>query len=118
MTPTADSNAASATTTSTSTSTTTTNTLVALEQQENFTFNIALSPQEQLDSLFSFDKLSGSGSDNSSADIVFHGTQSATTDADEGKPRSDSSQAPLSLFEIWLLDEASGQMEGLMEQLQ
>jgi len=116
MTPTTDSNASSATTTSTST--TTTNTLVALEQQENFTFNIALSPQEQLDSLFSFDKLSGSGSDNSSADIVFHGTQSATTDADEGKHRSDSSQAPLSLFEIWLLDEASGQMEGLMEQLQ
>ena len=107
MMPTADSNAA----TTTSTSIATTSTLVKPEE-ENITSSTALSPHEQLDSLLSFDNLDGSGWDNSSTGIAFHET------IDEARPRSESSQAPLSLFDTWLLDEAAGQMEVLMKQWQ
>ena len=45
-----------------------------------------------------------------------HGPQSATTtDADEAKQGSESNQPPLSILEKWLLDEATGHGEGLME---
>lgn len=73
-------------------------------------------PHEVLESLLSFENLGCIGWDKSSSDSsVCHGPQSAITDTDGAKQRSDSHQPPMSVLEKWLLDEATGQVECPME---
>ncbi|KAJ6844200.1 myb-related protein 306 isoform X1 [Iris pallida] len=69
-------------------------------------------PQEELELLLSFENLGGIGWEKASADNTsLHRAPSAVADEYEAKPQ----QPPLSLLEKWLLDEATGQAEGLME---
>ncbi|ONK78046.1 uncharacterized protein A4U43_C02F13640 [Asparagus officinalis] len=101
MTPVADSNGANGTSAGACTGT-----ILKQEAQENMTVgnnydhsacNVALSPQEQLDSLLSFEDW-----DNSSADAAF----------DESNQSIESNEGSLSLFETWLLDETAEKMQG------
>ena len=95
------------------TTTTSANTTVKFEQEQKR--GIAFSgssnapvPQEELESLLSFESLGCIGWERSSADsAACHGPQTVTT--------TDADELPLSILEKWLLDEATGQGDGLME---
>ncbi|KAJ6806518.1 myb-related protein 306 isoform X1 [Iris pallida] len=107
------------------TSTTTTATCLRLQQQQSVNNAPPLS-QEELESLLSYEHLGGgTGWEKSSAESSLHGRALSTVADDdyEAKPRLDHTQQlqqqqqpqPLSMLEKWLLDEATGQVEGLME---
>ncbi|KAJ6790753.1 myb-related protein 306 isoform X1 [Iris pallida] len=108
--------------TSTTAATTTTTTCLRLQQQQSVNNAPPLS-QEELESLLSYEHLGGgTGWEKSSAESSLHGRALSTVADDdyEAKPRLDHTQQqqqpqPLSMLEKWLLDEATGQVEGLME---
>uniref|UniRef100_K9LWM4 R2R3 MYB n=1 Tax=Iris fulva TaxID=92176 RepID=K9LWM4_9ASPA len=108
----------------TRTSTTTTTTTTCLKLQQLQSVNNAPLSQEELESLLSYENLGGGiGWEKSSAESSHHHgrtdlSRMAGDDDDyyEAKPRLDTQQPPpLSMLEKWLLDEATGQVEGLME---
>nr|QIH30998.1 IlMYB306 [Iris laevigata] len=91
-------------------------------QQQSVDYNAPIS-QEELESLLSYENLGGGiGWERSSADSSLHGrapppAMAVMTDEYEAKPRLEPQQTPpLCMLEKWLLDEATGQVEGgLME---
>ncbi|XP_020253583.1 myb-related protein 306 isoform X2 [Asparagus officinalis] len=80
-------------------------TTIKPEQQDHHQRSIAFNTNnEELQSLVSIENFGCIGWEKSSADSE-----------EMSKERSERQQAPISLLEKWLLDEAAGQVEGLME---
>ncbi|KAG1327636.1 Myb-related protein [Cocos nucifera] len=95
------------------------NELLQGSQAKGDQWSCAVISKEDHDSLLSFENLSNivwDKSSSSSVDSVLQGTQPAPADAEAKHGVADGrQQPPLSLLEKWLLDETSGQVDGLVE---